>query len=256
MRARVLRGAAGVVVVAALLPAVLRVALGVAGPAGLAAQEPTGAVEVQVELAPDGTARVVERYLLTPAPAVFELRALTRPCTEILDVRVERGGATEMPTPEGDGPWVLYRPAPYARTADTLRATVRYRVRIRSADVSIPLLHLTEPIPQRDGEREGTVRVLVRFAEGGGRVRFPHMARTEEGSWQARYVAIPSFVEVTRGDGARDGATACREEPDDATPEGPGDGGLTWRFLLFVGIMAAWVPTYLWWARRSTEDGA
>jgi hypothetical protein len=230
--------------------------LGLVAGVGLAAQEPTGRVEIQVTLERDGSARVEERYLLAPTPPAVELRALTRPCAEIAGVRLERGGAVEALDPERDGPWLLYRLPPGTLAGDTLRATVRYGVTTTARDVSVPLLHLTEPIPQRDGEREGTVHVRVRSAEPGASIRFPHMARASDGGWEARYVAIPSFVEVARaqppGDGGRDCATG--EVP--AAGGGGGDGGLTWRFLLFVGIMAAWVPTYLLWARRSGEDGA
>jgi len=230
--------------------------LGLLAVVGLAAQEPTGVVEIQVAMQPDGSARVEERYLIAPAPPTLELRALTRPCAEVTDVRVERGAAVEAPLPAREGPWVLYRPTGGPPTGATLRATVRYSVRTTASDVSVPLLHPTEPIPQRDGEREGTVHVRVRFAEGGGTVRFPHMTRAADGAWEARYVAIPSFVEVVRARPPADSGRACSGGEAAASGAGEGDGGLKWRFLLFVGIMAAWVPTYLLWARRSDEDGA
>jgi len=38
------------------------------------------------------------------------------------------------------------------------------------------------------------------------------------------------------------------------TVEDGDDGGLVWRFFLLVGIMVAWVPVYLAWARRSGEN--
>jgi hypothetical protein len=69
--------------------------------------------------------------------------------------------------------------------------------------------------------------------------------------WDARYVAIPSFVQVslTGVEGAR--TTGCAAT---GAPVGS-DGGLVWRFLLLVGIMGAWVPLYLAWARRSGDGG-
>lgn len=228
--------------------------LGLVTVVGLAAQEPTGEVEIQVVMEPDGSAHVEERYLLAPAPPTLELRALTRPCAEVTDVRFERDAAVEAPLPVREGPWVLYRPTSGPPTGATLRATVRYTVRTTASEVSVPLLHATGPIPQRDGEREGTVHVRVRFAEGGGSVRFPHMTRAADGTWEARYVAIPSFVEVVRARPPEDGGRDC-SGGEALASGGEGDGGLTWRFLLFVGIMAAWVPTYLLWARRSEEDG-
>ena len=217
----------------------------------VAAQVPFGTVDVAVTVDAAGTVRIEERYLVTPAPPTFELRTLARPCAEVLDVRVERNGVEAALAEGRDGPWIVFGSASGTNPADTLRATVRYEVRTSAADVGVPLLYLTEPIPQRDGEREGTVRVVVRLPDAAGGVRFPHMAREGPGTWGARYVAIPSFVEIARPAGAEGTAPDCRSSPARGD-----DGGLTWRFLLLVGIMVAWVPTYLAWARRSSEGGA
>ncbi len=225
-------------------------ALGVV--AGARAQEPIGAVDVQVTVDRTGTARVEERYVVTPGPRTLELRALLRPCAAIGEVRIERDGVETALVRERRGPWLVHRDTSVAPGADTLRLSVRYEVRTVGTDADVPLLHLTEPIPQRDGEREGTVHLVVRFADEGGSVLFPHVARASATEWSARYVAIPSFVQVARPDATGGTSTDCASL--DAAPGS--DGGLTWRFLLLVGIMVAWVPTYLAWARRTAEDGA
>lgn len=233
------------------LPSFAVAALGLAVGA-LRAQGPIGTVDVQVMVNDPGTVRVEERYVITPAPSTVELRALSRPCAEVGSVRIERDGAETSLVAERHGPWLLHRVASGALTAGTLRLTVRYDVRTVGADPEVPLLHLTEPIPQRDGEREGTVHVRVHFADGRGRVLFPHMASRADAEWSARYVAIPSFVQISSPGAAGEASGDC---PGSVAASG-NDGGLTWRFFLLVGIMAAWVPTYLAWARRSVEDEA
>ena len=76
------------------------------------------------------------------------------------------------------------------------------------------------------------------------RVSFPHMTRQAPNEWSARFVAVPSFIEIA---GLR--AAPC----DEGVGEGGDNGGLVWRFFLLVGIMITWVPLYLAWARRSAE---
>jgi len=234
----------------ALLPLLGLAVLAAGGLVGDArAQEPYGAVDVEVTIDARGTARVEERYLVAPFPEAVELRALTSPCTDLGDVRVERSGAVVPILQERDGPWLVVRDTA-AAVGDALDLSVGYQVRWTATDSDLPLLHITTPIPQEDGEREGTVRVRVRFADPSSRVVFPHMTRRGT-EWDARYVAIPSFVQVslTGVEGAR--TTGCAAT---GAPAGS-DGGLVWRFLLLVGIMGAWVPLYLAWARRSGEDG-
>jgi hypothetical protein len=86
------------------------------------------------------------------------------------------------------------------------------------------------------------VKVDVRVSDTATQVSFPHMTRRAPNEWSARFVAVPSFVEIN---GPR--TTPC----DERAGERGDDGGLVWRFALLVGIMIAWVPLYLAWARRS-----
>jgi hypothetical protein len=237
------------------LPALLGLALAAALAGEARSQEPVGAadvgaVDIEVTVEARGAARVEERYLVAPFPEAVELRLLTRPCAGVGSVRVWRSGVAVPALQERDGPWLVVRDTT-ATAGDTLDLQVRYEVRGRGIEPDIPLLLLTTPIPQEDGERQGTVRVRVRLPDASGRVVFPHMTRQAPAEWEARYVAIPSFVQLSLGGGEGAATGACAPE---GTPSGS-DGGLVWRFLLLVGIMGAWVPLYLAWARRSGDDG-
>jgi hypothetical protein len=108
----------------------------------------------------------------------------------------------------------------------------------------IPLVHLASAVTGNGSTRTGPVNVLVRVSGAAARVAFPHMTRQAPNEWSARFVAVPSFVEV-----AGLSATPC----DEGVGAGGDDGGLVWRFCVLVGIMIIWVPLYLAWARRSAE---
>ena len=198
------------------------------------AQALPGAVDITVTVPSSvDSAHVEQRYVLAPSQAPLELRVLTRPCATIENVRVEPAlGLTQSQS----GPWTTWRDS--AASADSLRLVVSYDVR-RGGKGAVPLLHVAAAM--------GAVTVTVRFDDDGRRVRFPHMTRTAPGEWSARYVAAPSFIDVG---GVRSGP--CEEGEDRGD-----NGGLVWRFFLLVGIMVAWVPLYLAWARRSSKgDGA
>ena len=140
------------------------------------------------------------------------------------------------------GPWITFRDASAVQD-DSLRLLVRYDVRPGGAGV-IPLVHLASAVTGNGSTRTGPVTVLVRVSEAGSRVDFPHMTREAPNEWSARYVAVPSFVEIA---GPR--AAPC----DEGGGEGGDNGGLVWRFFLLIGIMITWVPLYLAWARHSKE---
>ena len=140
------------------------------------------------------------------------------------------------------GPWITFQ-GTISGQDDSLRLLVRYDVRPAGAGV-IPLVHLASAVTGNGSTRTGPVTVLIRVSEAGSRVVFPHMTREAPNEWSARYVAVPSFVEITR----------LRAAPcDEGGGEGGDNGGLVWRFCVLVGIMVTWVPLYLAWARRSTE---
>jgi hypothetical protein len=165
---------------------------------------------------------------------------LTRPCASIVNLRVDRGGMALNVAPSKDGPWITLRDT---TPGNSLPLVVQYDVRL-TGTVSIPLVHLAAPLARNSAMPSGAVSVEVMLPDASSRVVFPHMTRQAPNRWSARYVGVPSFVEI---DGRS--ASDCAEPPI----ENGDNGGLVWRFFLLVGIMVAWVPLYLAWARRSGE---
>ena len=187
-------------------------------------------------------AHVEERYVLAASASPIALRVLTRPCATIENLALEQAGSVLSVSESRDGPWITFHPT-IAAQDDSLRLLVRYDVRLAAAGV-IPLVHLANAVTGAGSTRTGPVKVVVRVSDAMARVSFPHMTRQAPNEWSARYVAVPSFVEIA---GLR--AAPCAE----GGGEGGDDGGLVWRFFLLVGIMTTWVPLYLAWARRSKE---
>ena len=213
--------------------------IGVAGDA--LAQSRQGTVDITVDVMPNAT-HVEERYLLAPSPSPIALRVLTRPCATIGNLALEQAGSVLSVTESRAGPWITFRDT-IAGQDDSLRLFVRYDVRPAGAGV-IPLVHLATAVTGNSSTRTGPVKVFVRVSDAMARVSFPHMTRQAPNEWSARFVAVPSFVEIA---GLR--AAPC----DEGGGEGGDNGGLVWRFFLLVGIMITWVPLYLAWARRSRE---
>lgn len=216
--------------------------IGVAGDA--LAQARPGHADITIDATSADTAHVEARYVLAPLPSPIELKVLTRPCVTITNLQMQRDGGAWIVSPSRKGPWMTYRDTIPSR-GDSIRLFVRYDVRLSGTGI-IPLVHPTSAFASGVPARLGTVSVAVRFADDAGRVAFPHMTRQAARAWSARYVAVPSFVEI-----ASAGPTRCEEGP----PERSDNGGLVWRFFLLVGIMIAWVPLYLAWARRSIDPG-
>lgn len=215
--------------------------IAVASGARAGAQPRQGTVDIAVDVRPNA-ARVEERYVLAPAASPISLRVLTRPCATIGNLAVEHAGSVLSVTESRAGPWITFRDT-IAGQADSIRLVVRYDVRPAGAG-AIPLVHLASAITGNGSTRTGPVKVSVRVSDAAARVAFPHMTLEAPNEWSARFVAVPSFVEVA---GLR--ATPC----DEGVGAGGDDGGLVWRFCVLVGIMIIWVPLYLAWARRSTE---
>jgi hypothetical protein len=211
---------------------------GVAGEA--LAQARTGTVAISIAMPSPDAVHVEERYDLKSSLPV-ELRFLTRPCSTIENVSIERDGLVLNLVQSRDGPWVTLRDT---TPGDSLPLIVRYDVRLAGGGI-IPLVHLAAPFARNNAARLGAVSVAVTLPDESSRVVFPHMTRQAGNRWSARYVGVPSFVEISA-----DAVRECVEQADDH-----GDnGGLVWRFALLVGIMVAWVPLYLAWARRSGES--
>ena len=198
-------------------------------------------MDITVDVRPNA-AHVEERYLLASSASPIALRVLTRPCATIENLALEQAGAVLAVKESRDGPWITIHPA-IAAQDDSLRLVVRYDVRPAERSV-IPLVHPTTAVTGNGSTRTGPVTVHVRASDAMARVSFPYMTRQTPNEWSARFVAVPSFVEIA---GLR--AAPC----DEGVGEGGDDGGLVWRFFLLVGIMITWVPLYLAWARRSKE---
>jgi len=234
------------------------------------AQARPGTVDISITVQSD-SAHVRQSYALASSSSPIELRVLTRPCAAIENMRIERGGAALVVVQSRNGPWITFRDST-ASSGDSLRLIVQYDVRLAGTGI-IPLVHLAAPLARTDSAPLGAVSVEVRFTDDARRVDFPHMTRavptlsaeraeptepvgavgasSRNGTrqaptqWSARYVGVPSFVEIG-GDGVKGCGERAGERGD--------NGGLVWRFCLLVGIMVAWVPLYLAWARRSGES--
>ena len=192
----------------------------------------TAVITVSVPSSVD-SARVDASYVVASSGSPLELRVLTRPCVTIENVHVERDGVALGLTGEPKGPWIIWRDATVSN--DTIRLRVRYDVK-RGRTGVVPLLHPASSL--------ANVHVRVRFDDRAKRVSFPQMTYQGPAEWSGRFVAVPSFVQVGGSLGS-----ACELE----VGRRGGNGGLVWRFFLLVGIMAAWVPLYLAWARSSSE---
>jgi len=214
-------------------------AIGVAGDA--LAQSQQGTVGITVEVMSDA-AHVEERYVLASSTSPIALRVLTRPCATIENLALEQAGSVMSVTESRAGPWITFH-GTIAAQDDSLRLFVRYDVRPAGTGI-IPLVHMATAVTGTGSTRTGPVKVVVKVPDPGSQVSFPHMTRQAPNEWSARFVAVPSFVEIA---GLR--AAPC----DQGAGKGGDDGGLVWRFFVLVGIMITWVPLYLAWARRSTE---
>ena len=206
------------------------------------AQARPGTTNITITARSPNAVHVEERYVLGPSSRPLELRLLTRPCVVMEDMRIERDGVALAGAEARSGPWITWSDITRPGGA-SLRLSVRYNLWLGGSR-TIPLVHLAAPLSREDSSRQGAVTVTVRFARSIGGVEFPHMSRQAPNEWSGRYVATPSFVKVG-GPGL----------PCDERVDAPGDnGGLVWRFFLLVGIMVAWVPLYLAWARRSGDS--
>jgi len=162
---------------------------------------------------------------------------MTKPCMVIENLVIERDGVPLTVTEARSGPWITWRDTASAG-GDSLRLFVRYNVWLGGSR-TIPLAHLTAPLGR---DASAAVAVAVQFGIGEAQVEFPHMTRQAPKEFSGRYVATPAFVKVGGP------AFGCDRLPP------PGDnGGLVWRYWLLLGIMVAWVPIYLTWARRTGE---
>jgi len=213
--------------------------------ASLPAQARHGRADILVDITPDSV-RVEERFVLAPDTAPLSLRALARPCATIANLRVAQSGVPVALIAETRGPWTTWTLPAHDDRSDSLLLDVRYDVDQAAARAEVPLLHPTTAFARDDSSRDGDVTLRVQLANGAGRVYVPHLTTETPVLRTGRFIAVPSFVSAARL--SYNLPARCADEPT------TGDtGGLVWRFALLVGIMVAWVPLYLTWARRSGD---
>ncbi len=210
---------------------------------------------VQVSIVVDsvGRAHVRERYRIPRDTGMLTLQLLRRACASVSAVTLSNYERAFVLAATVNEPWLSLRDTTTAGRAFNLDSSgfdISYTVTLVASSGDIPLVQLTRPIPRLEEEREGGVSLSV---EGKADVIFPRLARAAPGQpWVGRFVAIPSFVRVERIAGASTLPADCAANgPDDTS-----DGGLAWRFWTLVGIMVAWVPIYLAWARRAQDGDA
>lgn len=204
------------------------------------AQARTGTVDITIVSRSSNAVRVDEHIVLAPSSQPIELRVITRPCMQIDNLVIARDGRALDVEELTRGPWTTLRDTSTSAT-DSVRLTVGYNVWLGGSR-TIPLVHLTSPVASTVSSGSGSTKVVVRFSHDSGTIEFPYMTRQAANEWSAGYVATPSFLKVG-------GFTF----PCDRMPPPGDDGGLVWRFTLLLGIMAAWVPVYLVWARRTGD---
>jgi hypothetical protein len=206
------------------------------------AQARPGTADIRIEARTPNAVRVEARYVLGPSPQPLEIRVLTRPCMVIEHVRLERNGVRLATAEARHGPWITWRDTT-PPTGDSISLLVQYDVWLGGSR-TIPLALLTNTLTGNDPSRQGVVAVAVRFIRVASEIEFPQMTRQAPDQWAGRYIAAPSFVKVGGP------AFACDRLPAVAGD----DGGLVRRYWLLLGIMVAWVPVYLLWARRTGEQ--
>lgn len=215
--------------------------------------EPDAAVVVTITADTSSRWVVTERFRMGAAddPAtVGRFQVLARPCATIGSVVITNGRDTAPLLVGSTGPWrtITDTSAVSRSTASRAGVYVRYVVTRDAGALDVPLIVPTRPIPMAGESRMGSVAVVVRLPDARGGVAFPRLSRTDDlRDWRGAFVAVPSFVRVRLTPDAR--ACELRMSTGD-------DGGLSWRFWLLVAILAIWVPTYQWWARRQPDGDA
>jgi hypothetical protein len=128
---------------------------------------------------------------------------------------------------------------------------LQYVVHLDEREPGIPIVLPATVLERSDGTRGATVVLRVRFVPpaAGARVLIPQLLPESSGdAWSATLLALPSLVRVRVP--AIAAASGCSRSL------AGNDGGLTWRFVIFVTVMALWVPLYLWWVARRPDSEA
>ncbi|HEY7284880.1 MAG TPA: hypothetical protein VH497_05545 [Vicinamibacterales bacterium] len=210
---------------------------------------PSHDVRVHASVGEDGRATVNEEYTLTAAIARTPFQFLSDPCAVVGPVSGAIGAREiEFATAAGSHtPWT-FLDGDFGGAFDAAAGALklRYEVHTRGAQVVVPLVMPATALALADGARGARVNITVAWtgADGAARVALPRLEpSTSPNEWQAELLAMPSSIRLDTAPVA--GSSACARSSDGPT------GGLEWRFVVFVGTMVIWVPTYLlWFARR------
>ena len=196
----------------------------------------------------DGAVEVRERYVVPDDTGLLAFRVLSRPCAIVTGAAIVAGERGTAPVATPQGPWTRLDDTSqaHART-DSLGFEVRYLVTLTALDADVPVAHLVRPVAKAASGAKPVTVIVNTLSVPDARVTFPSFRQQGKTAWTGEFVGVPSFVHVAMPDSR---VVRCGRplEPND-------DGGLTWRFALFVGIMVAWVPLYLMWARRPDVGG-
>jgi hypothetical protein len=208
------------------------------GPAGA----PRSFARVTITPHADGAVEVRQRYVMPDDTGRLTFRVLSRPCAIVTGAAIVAGdrGAALVAAPQG--PWTQLDDTSTARLrTDSLGFELRYLVTLTALDADVPIVHLVRPISRETGGAKPVTVIVNTLSVPDASVTFPSFRRQGKAAWVGEFVALPSFVHVAMPDSR---VMRCMRplEPNS-------DGGLSWRVVLFVGIMVAWVPLYLLWAR-------
>jgi hypothetical protein len=214
---------------------------------------PSRDVRIEIAVGADRCASVRERYLLTRpwhgfdagnggGEAMFEF--LSIPCSAVGPVTASIAGHTTAlgADTRTRAPWVaLIVPPTFIAASGRGDWRLEYDVRLEGRNAWVPIAMPSATLERSEGSRGAAVDIDVTFpGQPDARILLPQL-RQSGNRWQGRFLAIPSSVRAAL---PANGAAAC-----DAATAGT-TGGLEWRFALFAGTMAAWVPLYLWWFGR------
>ena len=212
-----------------------------------AAQEvafPSHDVRVEITVDDAGAATVREEYALTGPLRRASFQLLGDPCAtvEAVSATLDQGSVDLNTAPDLHGPWTLFQLASTTgRNDGGATFHLQYDVRTKGVDATVPIALPAAALAIAEGERGARVTLAVVFASPESRVLMPRLERATQNRWEGRFLAIPSIVRVQS---ALPVAGGCDRQIGGST------GGLEWRFAVFAGTMAIWVPVYLWWFGR------
>jgi len=196
--------------------------------------------QVSIEVVVRGSiAAVTEDYFVTRpiTTAVFQL--LVGDCSRVGRITGTLDGHPMSFDVTRKGPWQILRGTIGAAHMEGDDCHVQYEVRLGDRDSTVPILLPAAPLERAEGSRGAAVTLHVPpFADRSvPTVLLPRLEPDSVGL-TGRFLAVPSIVRIR--------VPSMERSPCDVSATGT-TGGLEWRFWIFAGTMAVWVPFYLWW---------